>query len=132
MPKQLQEKVIAWQNKIEENKSIYENVVSIQRTLLDELTALDGELNVLEGELKALVDVQSVQIAGNNNEGLSDTYIKIEKKEKKLLGDAMNEYVYLKVPEINELHYRQKWMWKIHFSKDNDRAIRVFWRCNNR
>lgn len=81
MPLDLQDAVNEWLQKIEDNRTDYTNLVTEQRDLSIDLTTLDGELNVLQAEHKALLDAQSVAIAGDNNARLLQLYPLIQEKE---------------------------------------------------
>ena len=81
IPSNVQTAINNWQTKIEEERETYERYVAQRRQLAIDKEQYNSELKVLEGELKALQDVQSVDIAGGNEEGLKEIYPKIQAKE---------------------------------------------------
>lgn len=81
MPQDLQTAIIAWQEQIESKKSNYETAVANYRQACIDSTTYSGELKVLKSELQALLDVQSVDIAANNEQGLQEIYPQIIAKE---------------------------------------------------
>lgn len=84
MPLDLQDAVNEWLQKIEDNRVDYADLVTRQRDLSIDITTLDGELRVLQAEHKALLDAQSVAIAGDNNERLRELYPLIQEKESQI------------------------------------------------
>lgn len=84
MPKDLQEAIKAWQEKIDSKQSEYTTLVLRRKTLSEERVRLDSELAILKADLTALLDVQSVAIAGNNNERLAELYPQIENKRNEI------------------------------------------------
>ena len=81
MPKNVQDAIKLWNEKIEDNIDRYNNLVKERRELATNILELNGQLSVLKSELKALQDVQAVNIAANNEEGLAEVYPKIARKE---------------------------------------------------
>lgn len=81
IPKFVQTAIKKWTKKIEDNQDKYADLVLDRRNISDEQVKLDGELTVLKGELKGLQDVQAVDIAGGNEDGLKRVYEDIQKKE---------------------------------------------------
>ena len=84
IPSNVQTAINNWQTKIEEERETYERYVAQRRQLAIDKEQYNSELKVLEGELKALQDVQSVDIAGGNEEGLKEVYPKIQAKENEI------------------------------------------------
>lgn len=68
MPKNVQDAVRAWTDKIEANRENWETYVEAGRNYSNEQTKTDGELSVANSDLKALIDTQSVYIAADMNE----------------------------------------------------------------
>lgn len=81
MPQDLQDAITDWQDLIESKREEYEEAVADYRQACVNSTTYDGELTVLESELKALLDVQAVDIAANNEQGLQTIYPQIVAKE---------------------------------------------------
>lgn len=101
MPWDLQVKVKAWLDKIDDSRERYANIVQHIREENAQLVELDGKLSVAESELKALQDVQSVDIAAGNNEGLEKVYPKIR--------EAEGEVAYFNMEIKASKHRLEKW-----------------------
>lgn len=86
MPKNVQDAVTRWMEKIEDNTERYNNLTKERRELNAQYMELSGKKSVAESELKALLDVQAVDIAGNNESGLKEVYPKIAEKENEIKG----------------------------------------------
>lgn len=84
IPKYVQDAIKKWTDKIESNRRPYADLVLQRRELSDNLVTLDGELNVLKSELKGYQDVQAVDIAAGNNDGLKKVFDDIQKVETKI------------------------------------------------
>lgn len=63
MPKDLQDAVVKWQNKIAAASDVYDKYVGNKRKYAEERTKLTADISVEEGKLKSLLDVQAVLIS---------------------------------------------------------------------
>lgn len=81
MPKDLQDAIKDWLAKIEDKKESYANYVALRVRKSTEIQDVDVELYNANSDLKALMDAQSVDIAGGNDEGLAALYPRIKQKE---------------------------------------------------
>ena len=81
MPADLQTAVTEWLELIESKQEEYEEAVIDYREACEESTTFKADLKVLKSELLALQDVQAVDIAANNEQGLQDIYPQIVAKE---------------------------------------------------
>lgn len=104
MPQDLQDAITDWQNLIEANRVDYEEAVSNYRQACIDSTTYDGELSVLKSELQALLDVQAVDIAANNEQGLQDIYPQIVSKETEIKGVQLN-YDYAEAEKETYMHH---------------------------
>ena len=104
MPQDLQDAITDWQNLIEANRVDYEEAVSNYRQACIDSTTYSGELSVLKSELQALLDVQAVDIAANNEQGLQDIYPQIVSKETEIKGVQLN-YDYAEAEKETYMHH---------------------------
>lgn len=81
MPKDLQDAVKAWQDKIDSYRKMTADTVQRIRESNEELLNLQSELKILDGELKALEDIQAVDIAAERNDALPGDKEDIDKKQ---------------------------------------------------
>lgn len=81
MSSDLQDAVTAWEANIESQRTLYEREVSRRREKDVEVQELKSDLKILQSELLALEDVQAVDIAAGNDEGLALIYPQIIAKE---------------------------------------------------
>ena len=90
MPADLQTAVTTWLELIESKQTQYEQAVANYREACEDSTTYKAELKVLKSELLALQDVQAVDIAANNEQGLQDIYPQIVAKETAIKGVQLN------------------------------------------
>lgn len=90
MPQDLQAAVTDWLNLIESKRQDYEEAVANFREASEEATTYKADLKVLKSELLALQDVQAVDIAANNEQGLQDIYPQIVAKENQIKNKQMD------------------------------------------
>ena len=81
MPLDLQAAIRNWESDIESASTQYQTLVTQRRTKDAEIQTLKSELKLLQSELLALEDVQAVDIAAGNDEGLAQIYPQIQAKE---------------------------------------------------
>lgn len=81
MPLDLQAAIRNWESDIESVSTQYQTLVTQRRTKDAEIQTLKSELKVLQSELLALEDVQAVDIAAGNDDGLAQIYPQIQAKE---------------------------------------------------
>jgi len=90
MPQDLQAAVTDWLDLIESKREDYEEAVANFREASEEATTYKADLKVLKSELLALQDVQAVDIAANNEQGLQDIYPQIVAKENQIKNKQMD------------------------------------------
>lgn len=90
MPADLQLAVTEWLELIESKQTQYEQAVANYRQACADATEYKADLKVLKSELIALQDVQAVDIAANNEQGLQDIYPQIVAKENAIKNKQMD------------------------------------------
>lgn len=104
MPADLQTAVQNWMDLIDARTPTYKNSVTAYRTCAENLVTLNSQMSVLKSELLALEDVQAVDIAAGNDEGLARVYAQIRIKE----GAIIDKQLEIDAEEAEQRSYKSQ------------------------